>query len=117
VTIIRRAGRENPYAQIVRAMLRDAGLPIDTRGMLALLMSMPPNWEVRATWLEEACGVGRVRRRRMVREATRAGYMRRMPKRDASTGRVGGWDFEFVDKPPATVRHVTRRRVTRPTGH
>ncbi len=71
------------YTSLPNALLRDKRLSLETKGLLAYLLSLPPSWEVRprvvaaAVSPEEGRPLGMDRLRRMFNEAIRAGYMAR----------------------------------------
>ena len=75
-------------------MLTDTRLSIDTRGMIAMLLSRPKNWQIRPTPLAKALGtagkpIGHTRLRRMFVEAMAHGYMAR--SKDQARERGGGF--------------------------
>ena len=112
---IRAASPEVPYAQIARALLQDEALAIEVRGMLAYVLSLPPDWRLRlygprgkgrlAASLQAACGCGRNRLQRMVRVATEAGYITRVPRRDEATGRLCGQGYMVHHEPVCGAGH------------
>src|SRR5690349_11403413 len=69
------------YVVLPNSLLTDCRLTIETRGMLALLLSKPRNWQLRPRPLmkelsrEGEIGVGRTRLQRMLDEAMAAGYI------------------------------------------
>lgn len=97
-TIYRVARREVPFAQIANGMLRDKTLSIEARGTLALIMSYPPDWEVRCQWLTEATGCGRDKTRGIINELIGRGYCKREQTRNAD-GSMGLLIYTFTDSP------------------
>jgi hypothetical protein len=71
------------YVSIPNAILNDKRLSIDTRGMVAYILSKPQNWDIRPVPLANALSregdtpVRRKRLNRMFNEAMAAGYMAR----------------------------------------
>jgi hypothetical protein len=64
-----------PYEAISRAVIQDASVSIEARGMWALMLSMPDRWSFHDQWLADACACGRTKRERMVVELTDAGLL------------------------------------------
>ncbi len=63
------------YEAISRSVLQDPAISLDARGLWAMMLSMPDNWEFNDTWLERMAGCGRERRRRMTAELVAAGLL------------------------------------------
>ncbi|KAB2917780.1 MAG: hypothetical protein F9K29_09020 [Hyphomicrobiaceae bacterium] len=102
-TVYRRAAHDNPYTQLANAMLRDSRLALDTRGLLAALMSRPSDWMFNVPSIMREQGVGRDKVYRMLRELRARGYCRR--KQDhAGNGTWADAVFEFTDDPSAWDR-------------
>jgi len=99
-TIYRTAGRENPYAQIVRTMLQDETLSLDAAGALVFILSLPDTWEFDLSWLCRRRRVGRDKALRIVGELIKRGYCNRRRDRDEK-GRLGPVIYEFSDDPAA----------------
>jgi hypothetical protein len=70
------------FVALPNALLNDYRLSIETRGMLAYLISRPKNWQIRPIPLARALSksgnpLGRTKLARMFREAEAAGYIAR----------------------------------------
>jgi hypothetical protein len=95
------------FVTVPNSLLDDTQLSIETRGMLAYLLSKPKNWNIRPFPLAKALSrggkpLGRKRLDRMFREATEAGYM----ARSAAQGHKedGSWDrYDYVVGMPEEV--------------
>jgi hypothetical protein len=105
--IIRPACTKN-YTLIPNALLRDRKLSIDTRGMIAYLLSLPKEWDIRSTPLGVALSlnsggpVGRKRIDRMFCEAIAAGYMFRSARQ--THDKNGSWGrYVYIVGMPADV--------------
>jgi hypothetical protein len=88
------------FSVIPNAVLNDKRLSIDTRGMVAYLLSKPPSWAIRPWFLARALlrdgenPVGRKRIARMFSEATEAGYMARsQEQKHCDDGSWGAYDY------------------------
>ncbi|NOU05336.1 MAG: hypothetical protein HOO99_04055 [Hyphomicrobiaceae bacterium] len=99
-TIYRTASRDNPYAQIVRAMLQDPSLSLEAAGALGFILSLPDNWSFNLEWLCATRRVGRDKAQRIVRELIDRGYCKRSQDR-AATGRHAPVEYLFSDDPKA----------------
>ncbi|KFK48328.1 hypothetical protein JS86_25325, partial [Vibrio vulnificus] len=67
MSVIRRAqGQE--FTVLPNSTIRESRLSIDALGLLVKLISRPPNWEVRPHQLQNECGIGRDRLRRLLKE-------------------------------------------------
>jgi len=84
--IIRPVCRRN-FVALPNVVLTDERLSIETRGMIAYLLSRPPNWQIKTVWLARALSkkgqaVGRTKLTRMLREAKTAGYLARSAEQE-----------------------------------
>ena len=84
------------YAAIPNAAMRDRSVPIEARGMLALLMTYSDDWVFNAEHLRVIAGVGRDQFRRIMRELMAAGYVTHETTR-AANGRVTGSQWVLLD--------------------
>lgn len=71
--------KENPYAQISRALIRDESISPDCRWLIIYLLSMKEGWRINAKQLIKHCKphMGRDRVYAILNEAIKAGYMKR----------------------------------------
>jgi hypothetical protein len=90
--------RQNPFAQIDNAMLRDERLSYEARGALAMVLSYPSDWQFNMSWFCKKGGIGRDRARRIVRELEKHGYCRREQFRNANN-EFGAVVRVFTDDP------------------
>jgi len=86
--IIRPVCRRN-FVALPNVVLTDERLSIETRGMIAYLLSRPPNWQIKTVWLARALSkkdqaLGRTKLTRMLREARTAGYLARSADQNGS---------------------------------
>jgi hypothetical protein len=68
------------FAMIPNAIFHDTRLSIEAKALLAYLLSLPGNWEVRHDQLRRKLGIGRKLLDRCFRELTAAGYAARDEK-------------------------------------
>jgi hypothetical protein len=80
------------YACIPNGTLEDPRLSLDTRGLLAFLLSKPEDWIIRASQIRRDFGIGQVVQQRIFRELERAGYL----ERKVLQGRDGRWTTGII---------------------
>jgi hypothetical protein len=82
------------FVNLPNALLNDKRLSIETRGMLAYLLSKPRDWDVRPGPLSHDLSIGRTKLTRMFEEAMAAGYMARSSKQThKENGDFGGYEY------------------------
>jgi hypothetical protein len=124
--IIRPVCRDR-FVSIPNAVLNDERLAIDTRGMVAYILSKPPSWDIRPGPLARALSrkgstrVGRKRLKRMFGEAMDAGYMARSAEQThRDDGSWGPYDY-VVGMPEDVEKAVAKSAVAfspqRPEAH
>lgn len=72
---------ESHYAQIPNSTLQDNRLSFEARGLLAMLLSMPDDWEVTRQWICNQTSAGRDKVQRMINELVSVGYIRKSQQR------------------------------------
>ena len=106
--------RERGYFSLPRSAAQDDRLALETRGLLALMLSLPPDWDYTVTGLAVKAGCGRDKMRRMVRELEAVGYLVREQAHDEG-GRFDGNVYVLQETPPLSGKPdngETRRRET-----
>ena len=105
------------YVVLPNSLLADRRLSIETRGMLALLLSKARSWQLRPRPLmkelsrEGETGFGRTRLQRMLDEAMAAGYVARPEKQGhEKDGRWGKYEY-IVGMPDDVLRAVQKSDV------
>lgn len=93
-----RVSKPERFTVLSHEMLRDARLSFAARGLLAYLLSMPDNWEIRASDLVKRSPAGRDAIYSTMRELVRLGYMQRKEIR-ASDGRISGTETIVYERP------------------
>lgn len=87
------------YFSLPRSAAQDARLALETRGLLALMLSLPSDWDYTVTGLAVKAGCGRDKMRRMVRELEEVGYLVREQAHDEG-GRFDGNVYVLQETPP-----------------
>ena len=96
------------YAAIPNDAMRNKGISMDARGLLALMMTYSDDWHFQRDYLMEITGFGRDRFQKAMRELSEAGYVELVPIRDDG-GHMAGTTWIIRDDP-------TERLKTRPSA-
>jgi hypothetical protein len=87
------------YAQIPNETAQDESLSFEARGLLTMLLSMPPHWEVHKSWVVDKSPAGKDKVNSIFKELTDAGYIRR-EEGQRKFGKFAADDyFVFATKP------------------
>lgn len=78
--------------------LRDSRLSLKTRAILAIMFSLPEDWDYTAAGLSAICGAGRDAVRSALRELEEHGYLTRVQRHDAS-GHFSRNEYIVTDEP------------------
>ncbi len=118
---------ERGHFSLPRSAAQDDRLSLATRGLLALMLSLPPDWDYTVTGLAIKAGCGREKMRRMLRELEDVGYLMR-EQAHAEGGQFSGNVYVLQETPPldgfwgngegenATVAQKCRQRQKPSTG-
>ncbi len=90
-TIHRRTLAEN-FTTLPNALLQNPALSFRARGMLAMMLSMPEDWQTYQTWIEGQAREGKEAVRSAVKELEAAGLLK-------ENGRVSGMVWHWSDTP------------------
>jgi len=109
-SLLRIKQRKRNWVPISRALIDDARLQFDTRGVANWLIAKPDGWQIRLSalpyLLQQRAGpnerMGRDRVRRILRELERAGYLSRARSKKSDGRWV--WRIEFSDSPASLRR-------------
>ena len=96
------------YTQISNEVLQSDHLSLLAKGLLAVLLSHPPNFKVTANWIHRHCCEGRLRVRKVLAELQEAGYLEKRSERN-DKGHVieWVWDVNQGDKMIRTIDEIT----------
>ena len=84
-----RFDRSGGFTVLPNGILRESRLGLKTKGLFAILASLPPDWEYSVSGLATVCGVGRDSIRSSLKELEAAGYLER-GQAHGDSGRFGG---------------------------
>ena len=96
IRVDKSAGR---WEAVPVALMNDARLSLETRGLAAWFMTRPSNWRIQAGALSGLLAVGRDKVKRMLRELEVAGYLVRSRSHDAE----GRWVWESTFSPVPAI--------------
>lgn len=91
----------NHFTALSNKLLQDMRLGIDTRGLLAFIISLPADWIVYKENIQKQLGFGRKKMDRMWSEAKKYGYLKSEKFREPN----GTWNYIYTisDVPLSTV--------------
>ena len=89
---------DGQFTQIPNSWLRDSRLGLDTRGLLAQLLSHAPGWKISQENLAKANGISRDTIRRMINELVEFGYLTVSEKQNRNDkGHLTGYTYTTAD--------------------
>ena len=97
------------FTQISNDVLQSDHLSLLAKGLLAVLLSHPPNFKITADWIHRYCDEGRLRVRKVLAELQEAGYLEKRSERN-NQGHVIEWiwDVNQGDKMIRTIDEITQ---------
>lgn len=107
-----KSGRKKGYVVLFRDVAQDARLTLEARGLFALMVSLPENWEYTVSGLASKAGCGKDKIRRLLKELQEVGYLIREQSHDAG-GKFAANVYILQDEAPLsgnTVNGETRQR-------
>lgn len=111
---VRVTKRDSPYVNIDKTSLNDASLSWGAKGLLAYVLSLPPDWVLYLSELHTHSTVGYSGTVTYMDELIRAGYIKRISLRNEK-GHFEGYDYDFLETPlPMEERTVLKEKYKRP---
>ena len=110
-----RVERTRDYTVMSNHHLKDPGLSLKAKGLLAIMLSLPDNWNYSTRGLAAICKEGVEAIGNTLKELEKAGYVVRRQLR-GEHGRVGSVEYTIYEKPqtpPPTPPARTRPHRTR----
>lgn len=104
-----KANVDNNYTVIPNKTAQDCRLSFEARGMLALLLSLPSDWQVNNSWLVNQSCAGRDKVKKLILELIENGYMSKQQPRNQK-GKFTSNDY-FVYATPVNVFAVNGETV------
>ena len=93
--------QQDPYTRIPNAVIRDKNLRLQTRAVLILMLSLPPDWDFSVRGMAAVAGVSKDTMGRILTELKEAGYLRRKAQTRGEAGQFGKICFILTDDPGA----------------
>lgn len=94
-----RRGKTKGFFTMYRDSIQDNRLSLEARGLFALMMSLPEDWEYSVSGLAVKAGCGKDKIRRILRELQKVGYLLREQSHD-SGGKFAGNVYVLQDEAP-----------------
>ena len=113
-----RSGRKKGFVVLYREAAQDARLSLEARGLFALMVSLPEDWEYTVSGLAVKAGCGKDKVRRLLRELQTVGYLAREQSHDQG-GKFASNVYVLQDEAPLsgnTDNGENRQRSEPSTG-
>lgn len=113
-----KSGRKKGFIVLYREAAQDDRLTLEARGLFALMISLPDNWEYTVSGLAVKAGCGKDKIRRLLTELQTVGYLVREQGHDAG-GKFTSNVYVLQDESPLsgnTVNGENRQREKPSTG-
>lgn len=94
-----RSGRKKGFIVLYREAAQDDRLSLESRGLFAMMMSLPENWDYSVSGLAVKAGCGKDKIRRLLGELQDVGYLIREQSHD-SGGKFAGNIYVLQDEAP-----------------
>lgn len=94
-----KSGRKKGFVVLYREAAQDARLTLEARGLFALMISLPENWEYTVSGLAVKAGCGKDKVRRLLKELQNVGYLIREQSHDAG-GKFSSNVYVLQDEAP-----------------
>ena len=91
-----RVQRSGGYTVLPNGILRDTGLSLKTKGLFAIILSLPEDWDYSVAGLATVAGCGRDAIRSALGEMEQAGYLRRT-RSHGEGGKFAGVIYDIRD--------------------
>ena len=95
--------KENPYVIMNKDFLKRPDLSMQSKGLLAYLLSLPDDWKIKREELPKhfSNGIGAISA--TIQELVKAGYIRRFQKRDEDN-RFSDMIYDIFENPVPTAK-------------
>lgn len=113
-----KSGRKKGFVVLYREAAQDGRLTLEARGLFALMVSLPENWEYTVSGLAVKAGCGKDKVRRLLKELQDVGYLVREQSHDAD-GKFASNVYVLQDEAPLsgnTDNGENRQRETPSTS-
>lgn len=94
-----KSGRKQSFTVLYKSAIEDKRLPLDARGLLAIMVGLPDGWQYSVKGLAAYVGVSKDTIRRLLEKLEKVGYLTREQTHDES-GRFAGNVYVLQDEAP-----------------
>lgn len=94
-----KSGRKKGFIVLYREAAQDTRLSLEARGLFALMVSLPENWEYTVSGLSRKAGCGKDKIRRLLKELQEVGYLAREQSHDQG-GKFSANVYVLQDEAP-----------------
>ena len=94
-----KSGRKKGFIVLYREAAQDDRLSLEARGLFAMMVSLPDNWEYTVSGLAVKAGCGKDKIRRLLKELQAVGYLTREQSHD-NGGKFSGNSYILQDEAP-----------------
>lgn len=99
IKTVHRKTRLNDFTILPNRLLKDKRLSFKARGVLAMMLAMPDDWQTYASWIEEQGTEGRDAIQGAFRELENLGYLSRQKVLDKDTKKFKCYQWSWFDEP------------------
>lgn len=94
-----KSGRKQRFTVLYKSAIEDKRLPLDARGLLAIMVGLPDGWQYSVKGLAAYVGVSKDTIRRLLEKLEKVGYLTRDQTHDAN-GHFAGNVYVLQDEAP-----------------
>jgi hypothetical protein len=106
--------KDNGYSVINNHCLRNKNISEKAKGVFAIIMSLPDNWDFSINGLVTICNGGESAIRSAIKELISNGYCQRNVIKHPITKRIIDWEYIFSEKPLCSFPQVEEPQVESP---
>lgn len=99
VKTVHRKTRLNDFTILPNRLLKDKRLSFKARGILAMMLAMPEDWQTYAAWIEEQGTEGKEALQSAFKELEKYGYLSRQRVLDPVTKKFTHYQWSWFDEP------------------
>jgi hypothetical protein len=106
--------KDNGYSVINNHCLRNKNITEKAKGVFAIIMSLPDNWDFSINGLITICNGGESAIRSAIKELIENGYCQRSVIKHPITKRIIDWEYTFSEKPLCDFPQVEEPQMGNP---
>jgi len=105
-----KSGRKQRFTVLYKSAIEDKRLPLDARGLLAIMVGLPDGWQYSVKGLAAYVGVSKDTIRRLLEKLEKVGYLTREQTHDAN-GHFAGNVYVLQDEAPPLSENTDNGEV------